>query len=129
MWHHSQTSVSASVHLQILTRLPPSPCRPSDPQKCLFHLCRVNLHSYIFCCSYFLLSNFCPHRVFPRWRNGKESTCQYHKRCKRHRFNPCIRKIPCRWKWQPTPVFLPGKSHGQRSLAGYSLWVHRFGCE
>ena len=31
-----------------------------------------------------------------------------------------IRKIPWRRKWQPTPVFLPGKSHGQRSLAGYS---------
>ena len=27
-------------------------------------------------------------------------------------------------KWQPTPVFLPGKSHGQKSLAGYSLWGH-----
>ena len=32
-----------------------------------------------------------------------------------------------RWrrKWQPTPVFLPGESHGQRSLAGYSLWGHK----
>jgi len=29
-----------------------------------------------------------------------------------------VRKNPWRWKWQPTPVFLPGKSHGQRSLAG-----------
>ena len=31
-------------------------------------------------------------------------------------------KIPWRRKWQPTPVFLPGESHGQRSLVGYSLW-------
>ena len=31
-------------------------------------------------------------------------------------------KIPWRRKWQPTPVFLPGKSHGQRSLVGYSPW-------
>ena len=31
----------------------------------------------------------------------------------------CVRKIPWRRKWQPTPVFLPGKFHGQRSLAGY----------
>ena len=31
-----------------------------------------------------------------------------------------FRKIPWRRKWQPTPVFLPGESHGQRSLAGYS---------
>ena len=29
------------------------------------------------------------------------------------------------WKWQPTPVFLPGKSHGQRSLEGYSPWGHK----
>ena len=32
------------------------------------------------------------------------------------------REDPCRKKWQPTPVFLPGESHGQRSLAGYSSW-------
>ena len=32
---------------------------------------------------------------------------------------------PWRRKWQPTPVFLPGKSHGQRSLVGYSLWHHK----
>ena len=35
-----------------------------------------------------------------------------------------VRKIPWRRKWQPTPIFLPGKSHGQRSLAGYSSWGH-----
>ena len=33
-------------------------------------------------------------------------------------FNPWVRKIPCRREWPPTPVFLPGESHGQRSLAG-----------
>ena len=32
---------------------------------------------------------------------------------------------PLERKWQPTPVFLPGKSHGQRSLEGYSLWGHK----
>ena len=37
-------------------------------------------------------------------------------------FNPLVRKIPRRRKWQPTPVFLPGKNHGQMSLAGYSPW-------
>ena len=37
-------------------------------------------------------------------------------------FDPWIGKVPWRRKWQPTPVFLPGKSHGQRSLAGYSPW-------
>ena len=35
---------------------------------------------------------------------------------KRHGFSPWVGKIPCRKAWQPTPVFLPGKSHGQRSL-------------
>ena len=45
----------------------------------------------------------------PWWLSGKESTCQ----CRRHGFHPCIRKIPWRRKWQPTPVFLPGESHGR----------------
>ena len=35
-------------------------------------------------------------------------------------FDPWVGKIPCRREWQPTPVFLPGKPHGQRSLVGYS---------
>ena len=43
---------------------------------------------------------------------GKESICQ----CRRHE------RCGFEWKWQPTPVFLPGKSHGQRSLADYSPW-------
>ena len=37
-----------------------------------------------------------------------------------HRFDPWVGKIPRRRKWQPTPVFLPGKSHGQRSMGAYS---------
>ena len=40
-------------------------------------------------------------------------------------FDPWVRKIPWRRKWQPTPVFLPGKSHGQRNLVGYSPWGHK----
>ena len=39
-------------------------------------------------------------------------------------FDPWVGKIPWRRKWQVNPVFLPGKSHGQRSLAGYSPWGH-----
>ena len=53
---------------------------------------------------------------FPKWLCGKESACQY----KRHGFDPWVRKIPWGKAWQPTPVFLPGESHGQKSLAGYS---------
>ena len=44
------------------------------------------------------------------------------KECKIWGFYPWVGKIPWRRKWQPTSVFLPGKSHGQRSLAGYSPW-------
>ena len=40
-------------------------------------------------------------------------------------FNPWVGKIPWRRKWQLTPVFLPKNSHGERSLAGYSLWGHK----
>ena len=50
--------------------------------------------------------------------DGKESACQY-KRCG---LNSCVGKSPRRRAWQPTLVFLPGESHGQRSLAGYSPW-------
>ena len=52
---------------------------------------------------------------------GKEPTCQCrrHKRC---RFDPWEGKIPWRRAWPRTPVFLPGESCGQRSLAGYSPW-------
>ena len=52
----------------------------------------------------------------PRWLCSKEPACQ----CRRCRFNPWVRKIPRRREWQPTPVFLPGEFHGQRSLVGYS---------
>ena len=40
-------------------------------------------------------------------------------------FNPWVGKIPWRRKCQPTPVLLPGKSHGWRSLVGYSPWGHK----
>ena len=43
-------------------------------------------------------------------------------RCKRHGFSPWVGKIPWRRKGQPTPVFLPGEVHGQRSLASYNPW-------
>ena len=46
-------------------------------------------------------------------------------RCKRCRFDPWVETIPCSRKWQPTPIFLPGKYHEQRSLAGYSPWGHK----
>ena len=58
--------------------------------------------------------------------SGKEHTHQC-RRHKRHGFDPWVGKISWRRAWQPTPVFLPGESHRQRSLAGYSPWGHRAG--
>ena len=55
---------------------------------------------------------------FPWWLRWLKICLQF----RRPEFNPWVRKIPRRRKWQPTPVFLPGKSHGQRSLEGYSSW-------
>ena len=61
-------------------------------------------------------------RDFPGDSVGKESACNEGDRCQ---FDPWVGKSPWRSKWQPTPVFLPGKSHGQRSLAGRSPWSHK----
>ena len=47
--------------------------------------------------------------------------------CGRLRFYTWVRKSPWRRKWLPTPVFLPGKCHGQRSLAGYTMGSQKVG--
>ena len=60
-------------------------------------------------------------RELPRRCSRKESACQC-RRQKRQRFSSWVEKIPWRRKWQPTPVFFPGKSYGQRSLVGYCPW-------
>ena len=70
------------------------------------HGCKLEVEAVVF--SYRLhliihLRNFC----FPKMDSG---------------FNPWVRKTPWSRKWQPNPVVLPGKFHGQRSLAGYSPW-------
>ena len=58
---------------------------------------------------------------FPGSTGGKEPTCQS-RRNKRCGYSRWVGKIPWKKAWPPTPVFLPGESHGQRSLAGYSPW-------
>ena len=55
---------------------------------------------------------------FPGGARGKKPTWQC-RRPQRCWFDPWVGKIPWRRPWQPSPVFLPGESHGQRSLAGY----------
>ena len=53
---------------------------------------------------------------FPGGSDGSRIYLQ----CQRPKFYPWVRKIPCRREWLPIPLFLPGESLGQRSLAGYS---------
>ena len=60
----------------------------------------------------------------PQCVSGKETACQC-RRLKRHEFDPWVGKIPWRRAWQPTSVFLPGESHGQRNIGGYSPWGHK----
>ena len=69
----------------------------------------------LFC--FVFLSKSC----FPGGTRDNESAFQ----CKRFMFDPRVRKIPWKRKWQPTPVFLPGQFHGQESLAGYSAWGYK----
>ena len=58
------------------------------------------------------MATVCPE--LPKWLSDQESACQCRRR-KRLGFDPWARKILWRRAWQPTPVFLPGESHGQRS--------------
>ena len=78
---------------------------------------------HLFLCRPLLLlpSMFPSIKIFPGGTSGKESTCQCRK-WKRHGFDLWVRNIPWNRKWQPTPIFLPGKSDGKRSLAGDSWW-------
>ena len=68
--------------------------------------------SFIICSPYVCLG-------FPGDAGGKDPACQC-RRLRRCGLDPWVRKIPWRRAWQPTAVFLPGESHGQRSLAGHS---------
>ena len=80
-------------------------------RKLYFLLCTLN-YSYMWLCL-----------GFPGSTSGKELTCQ----CRRHKtsgFNPWVGMIPWRRNWQPSSVFSPGESQGQRSLEGYSPWGH-----
>ena len=56
--------------------------------------------------------------------SGKEPACQCRGQ-KRRGFDPRVRRITWKRAWQPTPIFLPGEFHVERSLVGFSLWGHR----
>ena len=78
---------------------------------------QVSMHAWDL--SVFFFTTASESTITSKWRlSGKESAWQ----CRRPGFNPWVYKIPWRRDWQPTPVFLPGKSQGQRSLVGYSPW-------
>ena len=62
---------------------------------------------------------------FPGGASSKELTYQY-RRARRHRFDFWVGKIPWRREWQPTPVFLPGEYHGQRSVGVGGRWGLQF---
>ena len=72
----------------------------------------TDMHTYM--CIWYLYHIL---QVFvPKWLRDREYACQ----CRRCGFDPTDGKIPWRREWLPTLVFLPGKSHGQRSLVSYS---------
>ena len=85
-------------------------------------------HKRTHCIHSFIFKKRLPSHLlgFPGGTSGKEPACHCRK-CKRCRFDAWVRKIPWRRAWQPTPVFLPGESYGQRILVGYSSRSHRVG--
>ena len=80
------------------------------------HFTSFHMYIYIYSATYFF-SSLIIVWGFPGGTMVKilPATCR---RNKRYKLDPRVRKIPWRGAWQPTPVFLPGESHGQRSLAG-----------
>ena len=88
-------------------------------------ICCFYLHFYVYKWGWEAFSVSVSHLVFslklkrshlPWWLRVSSVCLQ----CGRPGFDPWVGKIPWRRKWQPTPVFLPGESHGWRSLVGYS---------
>ena len=125
-WHEADPHYADLVSVGIGSQLhsPPPPLPPFQmPARCIKHLIFQSLvlpisipfssisGAYIYdlptCTS-----------GFPWWLSSKERACQ----CRRRGLDPWVRKIPWRRKWQPTPLFLCGKSHAQRALEGYSPW-------
>ena len=83
------------------------------------HVLYILIHKVIFFNSSPVL-----HKRLPQCLSSKR-ICLQCKRDRRLRFDSWFGKIPWRRKWQPIPVFLPGKFRGQWSLAGYSPWCHK----
>ena len=108
VWRNSESGTNLDTGLSLweceVSILPP------DPKHSLLTMVCFNKHAF-----HWLAIQTIIRIGLPRWLSGKESTCKC-RRCKRHGFDPWLGKIPWRKKWQPTPVFSPGKSCGQRRL-------------
>ena len=137
-WWHIGQLTSCHWKLFVFTGkgLPVNPIRHCSFQIPITYIySRLKFHLYGPCKSvlaYIMFQYFCSHwslgialspnvMGFPRSLVGKESVCN----AGRHGFNSWVRKIPWRRKWQPTKVFLPEESLGQRSLASYGPWGHK----
>ena len=118
----SNFKTTPSPLLSVL-QISPTSLLPQDHCTCsllsweCFLFLSFHLHNH-FASSYSCL------RGFPGGTSGKEPACQ-HRRHKRCRFDPWIRKFPWRRAWQSTPVFLPEKSHVEMSLVGFSSYCHK----
>ena len=120
----SQESISSFLPPYILLKFRPSlplahkkAFSPPSPPTLHTH---THTHTHTHRALLFTLT-FKSNHLLPWWFNGRECACQ----CSRHGLDPWVRKIPWRRKWQPTPVYLPGKSLGKRRLAGYCPWGHK----
>ena len=85
----------------------------------------VWIKKYIYICVYTYIHTYI-HTHTHTGFTGDSVGRRIHLQFRRHRLDPWVRKIPWRRKWQSTPVFLPVKSHWQKSLLGYfaiGLWV------
>ena len=96
---------------------------PVHPEAHLFMSQGTNYQSESSLNSCFLRSLQC--FGLPRWLSSKELACQ----SRRHGFNPWVRKMPWRRKWQPTPVFLPGKSWTEEPGELQSMGSQRVRCD
>ena len=119
-WHWASVSHPRAVtaHLSLFICLPHShsvTMNPGLPQ-CLQSFPGLSLSHSL---SYFRASLVA--QLVKKKKKKKKTRLQ----CRKLWFNSWAGKIPWRRAWQPTPVFLPGESHGQRSLADYSPWGHK----
>ena len=116
VWCHINKSSAKSIQEEIICCLIYAKKKERNPKE--NRICDPRVESLEFT-TFTLVPIWCRKYIqngLPRWLSGKESSCQ----SRRHWFDPWVRKIPWRRKWQPTPVFLPGESQGQRSPASHS---------